>query len=196
MESLGELVKEWRSRSGLTTTQLAGRVRKFALTEHGRNVKRQHIEQLEKAGSRQPRYFADLARAMNTTMDALTALRMPQPLDPLGKRTPGPIIAALPRDAAAPPPRPDFNAREFTETDWATLEAVKLFVPEAQLADYRRRAAEFEQDVRSKVLADLAAAAPPPAADKTHAGTVGTTLVQSPHAKNKAKGPAKEVAKK
>jgi len=43
-------------------------------------VSRQHIEQLEKAKDRRPRYMSALAKAMRTTVEALDELKMPPPL--------------------------------------------------------------------------------------------------------------------
>jgi len=173
VNTLGELVKEWREKSGLNTTQLARLVSDNARTAEGRKVKRQHIEQLEAAGKRTPRYIADLARAMETTVDNLLALRMPPAKPPLfayddplldptlepdqaTPREPNSPTPAPSRGTNAPPPKPDFTAREFTETDWSTLQAVKLFIPEEQLADYRRRAAEFAKKVKTTVLEEIA----------------------------------------
>lgn len=77
LENLGELVGEWLTRSGLKPGDLAQRVRDTATTDAGKTCKRQHIEQLIKAGSRMPRYIADLERAMGAAPGDLLALRMP-----------------------------------------------------------------------------------------------------------------------
>jgi transcriptional regulator with XRE-family HTH domain len=60
---LGEKVKEFRARRGWTTAQMAAAV--------GKDVKRQHIEQLEAAGDRMPRYLVALADAMGASLDDL-----------------------------------------------------------------------------------------------------------------------------
>jgi transcriptional regulator with XRE-family HTH domain len=60
---LGEKVKEFRERKGWTTAQMAAAV--------GNDVKRQHIEQLEAAGDRMPRYIVALADAMGASLDDL-----------------------------------------------------------------------------------------------------------------------------
>lgn len=83
MENLGKFVKTFRLHPdrGWTTAQMAA-----AVTRHqalGKpEVKRQHIEQLEAAGDRVPRYVVALARAMGTTTDALlTGQADPAPID-------------------------------------------------------------------------------------------------------------------
>lgn len=50
----------------------------------------------------------------------------------------------------SPPPVPNFGSRrEMTDSDWATLDAVRvLFSPEEQ-AEFRRKAAELEARMRS-----------------------------------------------
>jgi hypothetical protein len=150
MENLGALVKEWRRRSGVTPTELAYYIRGVAVTEAGKVCKRQHIEQLEAAGDRLPRYLLDLARAMESSVDDLLRGRMPAPR---GKehepRVPG----------------HDFHDRhEVSESDWATLEAVKMLVPEDRINELRAQA----EQARSRVLGTiqtLAPAAPPKAID-------------------------------
>ncbi|HEU6454130.1 MAG TPA: helix-turn-helix transcriptional regulator [Roseateles sp.] len=109
VKTLGQLVKDWRLASGLKTAELAALV--------GGSVKRQHIEQLEKAGSRTPRYIANLAKAMGTTTDDLLALRMPPPLAKRGSRG-----AVAVRHAAPPAPNGDFT----TKPRMATREEVEL----------------------------------------------------------------------
>jgi transcriptional regulator with XRE-family HTH domain len=120
MKSLGELVKEWREASGLKTADLAKLV--------GGTVKRQHIEQLEKAGSRTPRYIAELAKAMGTTVDNLLALRMPPPH---GKIDPKSLKLSI---ANAPPAKPPKGfktaARMATEEEVKLLDALGMLLPE------------------------------------------------------------------
>jgi hypothetical protein len=76
-ENLGDLVEEWLRRSGLKPADLAQRVRDKATSEAGKTCKRQHIEQLIKAGNRLPRYIVDLERAMGAAPGDLLALRIP-----------------------------------------------------------------------------------------------------------------------
>jgi transcriptional regulator with XRE-family HTH domain len=136
VDSLGELVRKWREDSGLRTGELARRI--------GGKVTRQHIEQLEKVGTRVPRsYLKELARAMGTTVDALMALKMPPPLSTEGR--------------AAPPPKPvptpnGTSSHEVSDDDFEILEAVKQMLSQAELQDIRRRAAE----VRARVASQLA----------------------------------------
>jgi transcriptional regulator with XRE-family HTH domain len=108
MDSLGHLVHEWRTLSGLSQAELAQRV--------GGKVKAAHIGQLESVGNRMPRYLPDLARAMGCTVDDLIALKMPRPLQ---------------KDAAAAPanaePAEEQGPRyEVDEADAELLEAVKF----------------------------------------------------------------------
>jgi transcriptional regulator with XRE-family HTH domain len=79
MQTLGELVKKWRERSGLTHPQFARLI--------GQGVKYQNLQQLETGQSKHPKYIAHLAKAMGTTTDELLALRMPPPLDPVRRLT-------------------------------------------------------------------------------------------------------------
>lgn len=69
MDSLGELVKAWRLGSGLSQGQLAQRI--------GGKVKYQNIQQLEAGQAKSPRYIANLAAAMGTTVEDLIALKLP-----------------------------------------------------------------------------------------------------------------------
>lgn len=120
VKTLGDLVKHWREASGLKTADLAKMV--------GGTVKRQHIEQLEKAGSRTPRYIADLAKAMGTTVDDLLALRMPPPLAKIDPKT---LKLSIARPPPARPPR-GFStaARLATEEEVKLLDALSLLLPE------------------------------------------------------------------
>jgi transcriptional regulator with XRE-family HTH domain len=91
MKTIGDLVREWREASELSTTQLAART--------GGGVKRQNIEQLESGEVKQPRYLPLLAKAMGCTVDDLHALRAPNPLKHGRKPPPGemrPLIAGEP----------------------------------------------------------------------------------------------------
>jgi transcriptional regulator with XRE-family HTH domain len=66
MKSIGDQVRAYRLSKSWTTAQMAEAV-------GGKNgkVKRQHIEQLEKAGNRKPQYIGDLAQAMGLSVDDL-----------------------------------------------------------------------------------------------------------------------------
>jgi transcriptional regulator with XRE-family HTH domain len=72
MDSLGHLVLQWRTMSGLSQAELAQRV--------GGKVKAAHIGQLESVGNRMPRYLPDLARAMGCSVDDLLSGRLPPPI--------------------------------------------------------------------------------------------------------------------
>lgn len=160
MENLGQLVQRWREKANLKPGDLAAMVRKVAVTEEGSKVERQHIEQLEKVGKRQPRYIDDLARAMGCTVDDLYALRMPP--------IPG-------QEGEPPSPGGNFDdRREVSESDWATLNAVKTLIPEDDLADMRARYAELERKVREDIAATSRGK------PRTFAGTTDTTMVPSP----------------
>lgn len=163
VENLGELVKKWREDSGLNASELAHCVRSHALTTAGLKCQRQHIEQLEAAGNRVPRYLPDLARAMHTTVDDLLALRMPKPF--------GPKAASAP---AAPPA--DFrDRREVSDSDWATLEAVKMLLPQEKIEELVRQA----KQAKSHVLERLKQVSPSPQPHHqtfTHASEDGAPL--------------------
>jgi transcriptional regulator with XRE-family HTH domain len=108
VNSLGELVKTWREGSGLSARELADRV--------GGKVKRQHIEQLEAAGSRLPRYLPDLAAAMGTTADDLLKLKMPPLLGQVAEH-----VGSAPVKIAPPPkPPPGFQDPQH-DTGWQVL---------------------------------------------------------------------------
>lgn len=136
VETLGELVKEWRRQSGLSRPQLAELIRSVSEDEsQGSKVQRQHIDQLEMPGvNRRPRYIAELAKAMGASVDDLLALRMPPPLRERGK------AAAHP----PPPPRPprDFSDRMVvSETDFGLLQDIKIALSSEEIAEIRRKAA-------------------------------------------------------
>ena len=60
--------------------------------------------------------------------------------------------APRPRDVAPPPPDSKFtDKREMSDSDWATLEAVKLFIPEHELKELRERADRFKSKVRDEL---------------------------------------------
>lgn len=60
--------------------------------------------------------------------------------------------APRPLDVAPPPPDPKFtDTREISDSDWATLEAVKLFIPEHELKELRERADRFKAKVRDEL---------------------------------------------
>lgn len=62
--------------------------------------------------------------------------------------------------AEPPPPPADFQDRHWvSDSDWATLQAVKLFVSEVDLADMRQRAKILEDRVGRK-LYDVANGGP------------------------------------
>lgn len=53
---------------------------------------------------------------------------------------------------APPPPPPDFRDRHLvTDSDWATLNAVKLLMSEEELAELRARAKRFEARARQQI---------------------------------------------
>jgi len=74
MKNLGKFVKAFRLHPdrGWSTAQMAAAVTRQQAPGKP-EIKRQHIEQLEAAGDRIPRYVVALARAMGTTTDALLA---------------------------------------------------------------------------------------------------------------------------
>lgn len=156
MDNLGDLVKEWRRQSGLSRPELARLIREAA--EHdspGARVQRQHIDQLEAAGSRTPRYIGDLAKAMGTRVDDLMALRMPPPLQ---------MAHGAPRDRMTPPPLPpaDFSDRHVVSaTDWGILQDVKMALSERELFDIHERASVIRQHVEELVRKRLSAGASP-----------------------------------
>jgi transcriptional regulator with XRE-family HTH domain len=104
MNSLGELVKKWRSASGLNAAQMASRV--------GGSVSRQSIEQLEAGAVQMPRYLPRLAKAMGCSIDDLIALRMPAPLK------------ADQRAEPEPARKPSQGAWPFYTIDRATFESL------------------------------------------------------------------------
>ena len=60
------------------------------------------------------------------------------------------VKAPRPQDVAPPPPDPKFtDPRKVSDSDWATLEAVKLFIPEHELKELRDRAERFKEKVRA-----------------------------------------------
>jgi transcriptional regulator with XRE-family HTH domain len=72
MKTIGDQVAEYRRAKQLSTAELARQVGK----------KRQHIEQLEAAGNRIPKYLGDLAAVMGTTVDDMlttAGLAKPRP---------------------------------------------------------------------------------------------------------------------
>lgn len=54
-------------------------------------------------------------------------------------------------DSPAPPPDGYADRREVSDSDWATLSAVKAFLPESELAEMRDRYKEFERKVRQEI---------------------------------------------
>lgn len=51
-----------------------------------------------------------------------------------------------------PPPPPDFaDGRTVSDSDWATLEAVKLLLPENELAELRARAERLREQVLRQI---------------------------------------------
>lgn len=73
----------------------------------------------------------------------------------------------------AKPPSAFQDRRQFSESEWATWQAVKMMVPEDELADIRRRHAALEEKVRrdmeAKNAAAAAGAAPAPAPESVPA---------------------------
>jgi transcriptional regulator with XRE-family HTH domain len=65
MKSIGDQVRDFRIAKGWKPAEMAAAV--------GGRVRRQHIEQLEAAGNRIPKYLGQLALAMDTTADAMLA---------------------------------------------------------------------------------------------------------------------------
>lgn len=139
MATLGELVKEWRTRSGLTTRQLADRV--------GHKVKRQHIEQLEAAGDRLPRYLAELAEAMGTTADQLLKGKMP----PLLHEQAAATVAREPVAGYSTPPAvaPGFKDPP-RDTAWQVMQDLDYLHPDDRatwIAELHRMAEKARQIV-------------------------------------------------
>jgi hypothetical protein len=93
VDTLGDLVKEWREESGLGLAGLARLINKAAGEDL---VTYQNIQQLE-AGNK-PRYMRWLAKAMGTTVEDLEALKKPPSL----KATPSGLAAKA--QPTAPPP--------------------------------------------------------------------------------------------
>lgn len=157
MATLGELVREWRTRSELSTRQLADMV--------GHNVKRQHIEQLEAVGSRQPRYLAQLAEAMGTTADQLLKGKMPPLLQERGGaaevRQPQ-VEYRLSLTADAPPPAvaPGFKDPP-RDTAWQVMQDLDDLHPDDrqtwidELHRLAQKAREIGRMQAEKVLAPM-----------------------------------------
>jgi plasmid maintenance system antidote protein VapI len=155
MDTLGELVADWLERSGLKAADLADRIN--ALVPEGARdakVSRQHIERLVKAGNSVPRFILWLARAMGTTVDDLLTLQRPPALGE-ARKPPTPKQAS---PGQGEPLAPDFTAREFSESDWATLEAVKMVLPSEELARIRLVASRINEKAEQVVRERMAAA--------------------------------------
>jgi transcriptional regulator with XRE-family HTH domain len=63
MRSIGKQARDFRLGKEWSTAEMAKAI--------GGKVKRQHIEQLEKAGNRRPHYLGDLARVLGVTVDQM-----------------------------------------------------------------------------------------------------------------------------
>lgn len=163
MDSLGELVKAWRLGSGLSQKELASKV--------GGTVKYQNIQQLESGEAKLPRYIAALAVAMRTTVEELTALRMPPLLgDPVylpgnHDRAEAEFAEAVPEATVAAALR--FLAETISEKDEATREAAA-----AAIAAVIKRPDRVEQFTRAlEALLENTPEKPPAPKGETIAST-------------------------
>jgi transcriptional regulator with XRE-family HTH domain len=138
MDSLGQLVFEWRTQSDLSQAELAKLV--------GGKVRGQHIQQLEAIGNRTPRYLADLARAMGSSIDDLIALRMPKPLKEDAKAK---ALAAVDHEAPAAAETTRTPAG-ISEQDWADFIAAKMVLTPRQWQEIRERAEQAERAMQLK----------------------------------------------
>lgn len=92
MQSIGELVKEFRKARGWSYTRMAQEVSK----KNGGIVSRQAITQLETVGARKPHYISALARVMGTTADRLLAgVESPAPNESLEVAPPTDSVTLL-----------------------------------------------------------------------------------------------------
>lgn len=77
MKNIGQQAAEFRTGKNWSTKQMASEVDKRHRGE--KPVRRQHIEQLEKAGDRLPGYLLALAGVMGTTADVLLSGKFESP---------------------------------------------------------------------------------------------------------------------
>lgn len=75
MRPLGEIVRLLRQRNGWTLEELAGKVRRAG----AKNVRHQHLQQLEARPNTSPRYIVELAMAFEKSVEELRSWEPGQP---------------------------------------------------------------------------------------------------------------------